>query len=54
MEKYFLTYQPQKVDEKLKDKDYVAINSNYEHIRKEFGYNPIFFIPLENKFDKMV
>lgn len=54
MEKYFVTYQPQKVAEELKIRDYVVINSDYYHIKNEFGYNPIFFIPLDNKLDFLI
>lgn len=54
MEKYFITYQPQKVFEILCTKDYIPQNTDYNQIENEFGYNPIFFISLENKLDFLI
>lgn len=51
MERYFVTYQPQKVSDILSIEDYRAMNMDYNSIKSEFGYTPIFFIPLENKLD---
>lgn len=51
MEKYFVTYQPQRVSEILSREDYTLTNTDYNSIKNEFGYSPIFFIPLENKMD---
>lgn len=54
MDKYFITYQPQKVSEILSTEDYTPINTDYNQIKSEFGYNPIFFISLENKLDFLI
>lgn len=54
MEKYFVTYQPQRVSDILSREDYAISNTYYHQIRDEFGYNPIFFIPLENKLDFLI
>ena len=54
MEKYFVTYQPQKVSDILSAEDYTSTNMDYNQIRNEFGYAPIFFIPLENKLDFLI
>lgn len=54
MEKYFVTYQPKRVSDILSKEDYTLSNTNYHQIRNEFGYNPIFFIPLENKLDFLI
>lgn len=54
MEKYFVTYQPQRVSNTLCIEDYTSTNMDYSQIRNEFGYDPIFFIPLENKLDFLI
>lgn len=54
MEKYFVTYQPQKVSDILSKEDYTLSNTDYNSIKNEFGYAPIFFIPLENKLDFLI
>lgn len=47
----YITFQPYSVGTVLKKKDYSLKESLYTEIKDEFGYNPIFFIPLKNKID---
>ena len=47
--KYFMTFQPNKVADILNNRDYMVEKEKYARITKEFGYNPIFLIPLDSK-----
>ncbi len=48
-QKFFMTFQPKKVAKELAQNDYVVKSGNYNEIRQEFGYNPIFIIPINSK-----
>lgn len=58
MKKHFITYQPKRVKDILKTSDYKVSDEDYKQeynpIKSELNYNPIFFIPLRDKFDFFV